>query len=77
MEWWSGGLVEYWSDGVMEFSKSQITNHKIQTNKNDRNSKSQTTQHKTFWSLIIEIWDLFGIWCLEFGILKSNNRRQI
>jgi len=21
-----------------------------------------------FWSLDIGIWDLFGIWCLEFGV---------
>ena len=54
--------MEYWSVGVMKFYKSQITNPKLQTNINDRNSKSQTTQHKTFWSLIIEFWNFKVCW---------------
>jgi hypothetical protein len=30
--------------GVIDYCKFQITNHKYQTNNNDRNSKFQTTQ---------------------------------
>jgi len=43
-------------------------------NYNDRNSKSQTFKSlmknisNLFWSLNIEIWNLFMVWCLEFGI---------
>ena len=55
-----------WLFEVLEEYKFQITNHKYQTNNNDQNSKFQTCF--LFWSLNIGIWDLFVIWCLEFGI---------
>jgi hypothetical protein len=44
--------------------KSQITSTKFQINHNDQNSKFQTL---LFWSLVLEIWLLFVIWCLYFG----------
>ena len=45
--------------------KHQMTCIKYQINPNDQNSKLQT---ESFGSFEIEVWDLFGIWDLEFGI---------
>ncbi len=57
----------------IELLKFQITNIKYQTNNNDRNSKIQTMSRPgRFWSLNIEICDLFVIWCLEFVILDTK-----
>ena len=48
--------------------KFQITNSKPQTN-----SKSQIPMTKTkVWNLVLEIWCLFGIWCLVFGIYPAS-----
>jgi len=40
--------------------KSQITNHNFQKTNND--------QYSIFKPLVIGIWNLFVIWCLEVGI---------
>ena len=47
--------------------KSQMTNHKLQTNYNDQNPNDRNI---FVWSLEIGAWSLFGIWKLEFGILN-------
>ncbi len=47
---------------LSEIHKLQISNHKYQTIFNDRNSKFQTIfRPEGFWSLNIEICNLFGI----------------
>jgi hypothetical protein len=51
--------------------KFQITNYKSQTNSNHQNTNDQNKV--CFGHLKIGIWILFGIWCLEFGILNSKN----
>jgi hypothetical protein len=67
----------------MDLLKFQITNPKKQTNNNDRNSKFQTKKTidhsaqalamyvEPIWNLMLEIWNLFEIWCLEFVILDT------
>ena len=54
---------------ILQYKKSQIINHKYQTNHNVQNSKFQTCF--LFWSLNIGNWDLFVIWCLEFDIFNT------
>jgi len=51
--------------------KFQITNPKKQTNNNDQISKSQTREQSLRTGLEFGIYDLFGIWCLEFVILDT------
>jgi len=47
--------------------KFQITNSKSQINSNDKNSN--ILNEICFGHLEIGIWNLFGIWWLELGIL--------
>jgi len=47
--------------------KSQITNHKFQTNPNDQNSNDRNK--KSVCNLVLGAWGLFVIWCLVLGIL--------
>jgi hypothetical protein len=49
--------------------KHQIPSTKFQTSSNVQNPKSQTRQ---FGSLELEVWNLFGIWNLKFGISEAS-----
>jgi len=51
--------------GTQEAMKHQVPSTKLQIISNYQNSKFQT---KSFWSLDIGIWNLFGICDLDFGI---------
>ena len=46
--------------------KSQITNHKFQTNPNDQNSNDRNK--KSVCNLVLGAWSLFVIWYLVLGI---------
>ena len=35
------------------------------------NPKQKNNRFKPGWNLMLEIWNLFGIWYLEFGISKN------
>jgi len=45
--------------------KFQITNSNFQTNPNDQNHNVLNGISFGHWE--IEVWSLFGIWCLELG----------
>ena len=55
--------------------KFQITNHKKQTNSNDWNSKFQ--KKRGLKGLVIEIWNLFEIWCLGFEICPAHSKLNV
>jgi hypothetical protein len=56
-------------------SKSQIPN--IKQTPMTKIPNFQTKKHffKAVWNLMLEIWNLFGIWCLEFGIYQFGFHR--
>jgi len=53
--------------------KHQIPSTKFQANSNYQISKFQT---RTFWSLEIGIWNLFGIWNLGLGIWDEKHKSK-
>jgi hypothetical protein len=37
-----------------------------------QNPKQKNNRFEPVWNLVLEIWNLFGIWCLEFVILSTK-----
>jgi hypothetical protein len=44
----------------------------IQNPKQKNNNFKPVWNLRFVWNLMLEIWDLFEIWCLEFGILDTK-----
>ncbi|MBL7081469.1 MAG: efflux RND transporter periplasmic adaptor subunit [Candidatus Omnitrophica bacterium] len=55
--------------------KSQITNHKCQTNCNNQNSNDRNK--KSVCNLVLGAWNLFVIWCLVLGIFLMGCGRKV
>jgi hypothetical protein len=37
-----------------------------------QNPKQKNNRFEPVWNLVLEIWNLFEIWCLEFVILSTK-----
>jgi len=44
------------------------------TKKQGQKSKQQQAQHRLVWNLVLAIWNLFVIWCLQFVILDKHSK---
>jgi len=59
-------------------TKSQMTNYKQlrMTKKQGQKWKQPQAKHRLVWNLVLEIWNLFVIWCLKFVILEKHSKAE-